>query len=109
MGGTYEIYIAKHIRPALDRLQVGRLNSDVVESFYAQLRHCRERWPVDAVESRLIRQRTSAACTVEPAFSAGWRCGPVPDDAAAAAHPPHGCGSVLFALPQSSHPFRRGG
>ena len=40
---TYEIYIARHIRPALGPLQVGRLNSDVVESFYAQLRRCRER------------------------------------------------------------------
>jgi integrase len=40
---TYEGYIARHIRPALGKLQVGQLDGEVFDSFYAQLRRCRIR------------------------------------------------------------------
>lgn len=38
----YEGKIAKHIRPELGELQVGRLDAELLESFYALLRRCRE-------------------------------------------------------------------
>ena len=34
--------IEKHIRPELGRLQVGRLDAELLESFYALLRRCRD-------------------------------------------------------------------
>jgi len=33
----------KHVRPVLGSIQVGRLDAETLESFYAQLRRCRER------------------------------------------------------------------
>lgn len=40
---TYEGYIRNHIRPALGALPLSRLETETVESFYAQLRTCRAR------------------------------------------------------------------
>ncbi len=37
----YEGYIRNHIRPLLGKLQVGRLNGETLDSFYAVLRTCR--------------------------------------------------------------------
>ncbi|MDQ6874935.1 MAG: site-specific integrase [Actinomycetota bacterium] len=39
---AYVGYIEKHIRPVLGRLTVGRLDGEVLESFYACLRSCRD-------------------------------------------------------------------
>ena len=38
----YEGYIRKHIRPALGSLKVSRVNAETLESFYAELRRCRD-------------------------------------------------------------------
>ena len=38
---TYVGYIDNRIRPTLGRLQVGRLDGEVLDSFYAELRRCR--------------------------------------------------------------------
>ncbi|MEQ7125027.1 hypothetical protein ABN034_10935 [Actinopolymorpha sp. B11F2] len=38
----YERKIGKHIRPVLGGLQVGRLDAEILESFYADLHRCRE-------------------------------------------------------------------
>jgi Site-specific recombinase XerD len=38
---TYEGYIRNHIRPLLGNLAVGRLDGELLDSFYAQLRTCR--------------------------------------------------------------------
>ena len=40
---TYEGYIRNHIRPALGPLPLSRLETETIESFYAQLRTCRVR------------------------------------------------------------------
>lgn len=39
--GTYEGYIRNHVRPLLGDLAVGRLDGEVLDSFYAVLRACR--------------------------------------------------------------------
>jgi integrase len=39
---AYVGYIDKHIRPQLGRLMVGRLDAEILDSFYAKLRTCRE-------------------------------------------------------------------
>jgi integrase len=38
---TYDGYIRNHIRPLLGALAVGRLDGEILDSFYAQLRTCR--------------------------------------------------------------------
>ena len=38
---TYEGYIDRHIRPVLGSLPLGRVDGEVLDSFYAQLRRCR--------------------------------------------------------------------
>lgn len=40
---TYEGYIRNHIRPVLGPLPLGRIDADVIDSFYSQLRACRSR------------------------------------------------------------------
>ena len=40
---TYVGYISNRIRPTLGELQVGRLDGEVLDSFYAELRRCRDR------------------------------------------------------------------
>ncbi|CAM4098236.1 tyrosine-type recombinase/integrase [Kibdelosporangium persicum] len=40
---SYEGYIRNHIRPVLGKLQVGKLNGEAFDSFYAVLRKCRAR------------------------------------------------------------------
>jgi hypothetical protein len=39
---TYRGYVKKHIRPLLGSKKVGQLDADVLDSFYAELRRCRE-------------------------------------------------------------------
>jgi integrase/DNA-binding transcriptional regulator YhcF (GntR family) len=39
---TYRGYVRKHIRPLLGSKKVGLLDADVLDSFYAELRRCRE-------------------------------------------------------------------
>jgi integrase len=39
---TYVGYARKHIRPLLGELKVGAVDGDVLDSFYAELRRCRE-------------------------------------------------------------------
>jgi integrase len=39
---TYAGYSRKHIRPLLGELKVGAVDGDVLDSFYAELRRCRE-------------------------------------------------------------------
>jgi integrase len=39
---TYIGYIDRHIRPQLGALQVGRIDAEVLDSFYASLRTCRD-------------------------------------------------------------------
>jgi integrase len=38
----YERYIRRYIRPQLGSLQVGRVDSEILDSFYARLRTCRD-------------------------------------------------------------------
>jgi len=38
---TYEAYLRNHIRPLLGELPLGRLDGEVLDSFYTQLRACR--------------------------------------------------------------------
>ncbi|MFL6075562.1 MAG: hypothetical protein ACJ73S_19415 [Mycobacteriales bacterium] len=38
---TYEGYVRNHIRPLLGELSLAKLNGEVLDSFYAQLRTCR--------------------------------------------------------------------
>jgi len=38
---TYEGYVRNHVRPLLGELAVGRLDGEVLDSFYRQLRTCR--------------------------------------------------------------------
>src|SRR4051794_10447344 len=40
---TYEGYLERHVRPALGKLPLGRVDGEVLDSFYAQLRRCRIR------------------------------------------------------------------
>src|SRR4051812_27255289 len=40
---TYEGYIERHVRPALGQLPLGKVDGEVLDSFYAQLRRCRIR------------------------------------------------------------------
>lgn len=39
---AYRTNIDKHIRPLIGHLKVGRLDSEIIDSFYAELRRCRE-------------------------------------------------------------------
>jgi len=39
---TYVGYATKHIRPLIGQLQVGALDADLFDSFYAELRRCRD-------------------------------------------------------------------
>jgi integrase len=39
---TYRGYVRKHIRPLLGSKKVGMLDANVLDSFYAELRRCRE-------------------------------------------------------------------
>src|ERR671912_1142091 len=52
---SYEGYIRNHIRPVLGGLPLGRLETETVESFYAQLRTC----SVRCGGRRFIEHRTS--------------------------------------------------
>jgi integrase len=52
---TYLGYADKHIRPLIGHVQVGALDADVFDSFYAELRRCREH----CTGARLVEHRTS--------------------------------------------------
>lgn len=39
---TYQGYVKKHVRPLIGHVQVGALDADIFDSFYAELRRCRE-------------------------------------------------------------------
>ena len=39
---TYRGYADKHIRPLIGSVQVGALDADVFDAFYAELRRCRD-------------------------------------------------------------------
>ncbi|GAA5120033.1 tyrosine-type recombinase/integrase [Haloechinothrix salitolerans] len=51
---TYRTNIDKHIRPLIGKLKVGRLDSAILDSFYAELRRCR----VHCTSKRRIDHRT---------------------------------------------------
>ena len=53
---AYLGYIENHIKPVLGHLPVARLDAEVLDSFYAQLRHCRTRC---GGQRRLIDHRRS--------------------------------------------------
>jgi integrase len=64
---TYCGYIERHIRPVLGTLPVGKVDGEVLDSFYGELRRCRDRCKPRA---RRIDHRT----TVE--HECDKRCGP---------------------------------
>jgi integrase len=53
---TYLGYSKKHIRPLLGKLQVGRVDGELLDSFYAELRRCREH--CDGGKSRVDHRTT---------------------------------------------------
>ena len=59
---SYEGYVRNHIRPMLGELSLGKLETDTVESFYAQLRTC----SVRCGGRRFVEHRTTRdhACDV---------------------------------------------
>ena len=70
---TYEGYIRNHIRPVLGSLPLAKLETETIESFYAQLRTCRSRCggrppaghecrPLAAATVRQIDAILSSAC-----------------------------------------------
>jgi integrase len=38
---SYEVFVRNHIRPLIGHLQVGRIDGEILDSFYRQLRTCR--------------------------------------------------------------------
>ena len=56
----------KHIRPVIGKLQVGRVDGELLDSFYAELRRCREH--CDGRKSRTDQRTTQHECDD--------RCGP---------------------------------
>jgi integrase len=54
---TYLGYADKHIRPLIGHVQVGALDADVFDSFYAELRRCREH----CTGARFVEHRTPVA------------------------------------------------
>jgi hypothetical protein len=59
---TYIGYADKHIRPLIGQVQVGALDADVFDSFYAELRRCREH----CTGARFVEHRTPAAHECDP-------------------------------------------
>ncbi|NMH97962.1 site-specific integrase [Pseudonocardia acidicola] len=53
---TYQGYADKHVRPLIGTVQVGALDADVFDSFYAELRRCREHCD----RRKYIKHRTAA-------------------------------------------------
>jgi integrase len=64
---TYRGYIERHIRPALGTLPVGKVDGEVLDSFYGELRRCRDRCKPRA---RRIDHRTANR------HECDHRCGP---------------------------------
>lgn len=54
---TYLGYVEKHVRPLIGHIHVGALDADVFDSFYAELRRCREHCTGD----RFVEHRTPVA------------------------------------------------
>lgn len=63
----YVSNIEKHIRPLIGDLQVGRLDAEIIDSLYAELRRCRDHC---AGSRKAIQHRT------EHAHECDGRCGP---------------------------------
>jgi hypothetical protein len=64
---TYLTYIRKHIRPVRGKLQAGRIDGEILDSFYSELRRCRDH--CDGGKSR-IDHRTAVEHKCDE------RCGP---------------------------------
>jgi integrase len=62
----YRGYVKKHIGPLIGRLKVGELDPEILDSFYAELRRCRDH----CTGSRLIDHRTKKRHECDD------RCGP---------------------------------
>ena len=54
---TYQVYADKHMRPLIGRVPVSELDADVFDSFYAELRRCRDHC---TRRQRGVDHRTSA-------------------------------------------------
>jgi integrase len=54
---TYRGYADKHVRPLIGSVQVGALDADVFDAFYAELRRCRDH----CTEKRYVEHRTRVA------------------------------------------------
>jgi integrase len=59
---TYTGYADKHIRPLIGQVQVGALDADVFDSFYAELRRCREH----CTGARSVEHRTPVVHKCDP-------------------------------------------
>ena len=62
----YEVYVRRHIKPALGEVPIGKINAQLLEEFYTQLRKCRVRCngrvPIDhrvdgQHECRIVRHK----------------------------------------------------
>ena len=69
---TYDGYVRKHIRPLLGPLSLTRLNVETLDSFYAELRRCRDhcggRVTVQhrSDQRHLCDEHTSTPCSPQP-------------------------------------------
>jgi integrase/DNA-binding transcriptional regulator YhcF (GntR family) len=52
---TYHGYVDRHVRPLIGELKVGKVDADILDSLYAELRRCRDH----CTDSKYIRHRTS--------------------------------------------------
>lgn len=64
----YERKIKKHIRPLLGKMQVARVNAELLETFYARLRKCRDRCD----GRRYIQHRTARGHECDARLAPGW-------------------------------------
>jgi len=56
--GTYEGYVDKHVLPFIGSIKVAALDADVFDSFYAELRRCRDH--CDGKRNRVDHRTTRA-------------------------------------------------
>jgi integrase len=69
----YRGYVRKHISPFLGHLKVGEVGADVLDSFYAELRRCRDH---HCSGRRVFQHRTSQAHKCDERCR-GHRCRPL--------------------------------
>jgi hypothetical protein len=94
----YRGYVGKHIRPFLGRLKVGEVDADILDSFYAELRRCRDH----CTGRRTFEHRTSGPHECDE------RCGPhVRTSAGPSARQP--CGTCTSSCPVRSRGLSGGG